>query len=282
MSSSRGPACRRPHRGRHVARSLQPARVGGPIDEERAWEQHGRRSRARTHAWACSPAIAAVVLLLAGLGAGVVDALAGAATGGLRAGLAATTGTDGAIRWQIRLADDPDAQAEAAAACSTACSCRTAPSGPAACRPHRSPPPSAPRAGRRAVAVRRRAARRPDARRSRRPRRRGVARRARGGRRCRRRGRERDDPARGRGRRRSASPPATWSTRGRRRAAADCSSSAPGCPSIANEPAWFGEPIVATGAIEGGAGPFVVDDDAWWMSRPRSSRAGPRCPTPPS
>ncbi|GAA1810417.1 ABC transporter permease [Agromyces neolithicus] len=58
--------------------------------------------------------IAAVVMLLAGLGAGVVDALTGAATGGLRAGLAAATGTDGAARWQIRLAADPDAQAEAA------------------------------------------------------------------------------------------------------------------------------------------------------------------------
>ena len=29
-----------------------------------------------------------------------------------------------------------------------------------------------------------------------------------------------------------------------------------------NEAAWFGEPIVASGAIEGGAGPFVVGDDA--------------------
>ncbi len=59
--------------------------------------------------------IAAVVLLLAGLGAGVADALAGASTSGLRAELASTTGTDAAARWQIRLARDADAQADAAA-----------------------------------------------------------------------------------------------------------------------------------------------------------------------
>ena len=59
--------------------------------------------------------IAAVVLLLAGLGTGVADALAGASTSGLRAELASTTGTDAAARWQIRLARDADAQAHAAA-----------------------------------------------------------------------------------------------------------------------------------------------------------------------
>lgn len=59
--------------------------------------------------------IAAVVLLLAGLGAGVADALAGASTSGLRAELASTTGTDAAARWQIRLARDAGAQADAAA-----------------------------------------------------------------------------------------------------------------------------------------------------------------------
>jgi hypothetical protein len=59
--------------------------------------------------------IAAVVLLLAGLGAGVADALAGASTSGLRAELASATGTDAAARWQIRLARDAGAQADAAA-----------------------------------------------------------------------------------------------------------------------------------------------------------------------
>ncbi|MGW4930069.1 hypothetical protein ACWEOH_13015 [Agromyces sp. NPDC004153] len=59
--------------------------------------------------------VAAVVLLLAGLGTGVADALAGASTSGLRAELASTTGIDAAARWQIRLARDADAQADAAA-----------------------------------------------------------------------------------------------------------------------------------------------------------------------
>lgn len=59
--------------------------------------------------------IAAVVFLLAGLGTAVVDSLAGASVGGLRSGLAATSGTDGATRWQIRLSRDPAAQADAAA-----------------------------------------------------------------------------------------------------------------------------------------------------------------------
>ena len=59
--------------------------------------------------------VAVVVLLLSGLGTGVADALAGASTSGLRAELASTTGTDAAARWQIRLARDADAQADAAA-----------------------------------------------------------------------------------------------------------------------------------------------------------------------
>lgn len=59
--------------------------------------------------------IAAVVLLLSGLGTGVADALAGASTSGLRAALAAATGVDGAARWQIRIAPEAEAQADAAA-----------------------------------------------------------------------------------------------------------------------------------------------------------------------
>ncbi|MFE6965870.1 hypothetical protein ACFVAJ_12185 [Agromyces sp. NPDC057679] len=60
--------------------------------------------------------IAAVVLLLSGIGTAALDTLAGAATGGLRTGLESATGAAGAARWQIRLANDADAQSEAAAA----------------------------------------------------------------------------------------------------------------------------------------------------------------------
>jgi hypothetical protein len=59
--------------------------------------------------------VAAVVLLLTAFGTAVVDSLAGAALGGLRDGLATTTGVDGAARWQIRIAGDAEAQAGAAA-----------------------------------------------------------------------------------------------------------------------------------------------------------------------
>ncbi|MFF2387677.1 hypothetical protein [Agromyces sp. NPDC058104] len=60
--------------------------------------------------------IAAVVLLLSGLGTAALDTLAGAATSGLRTGLESATGVAGAARWQIRLASDAAAQSEAAAA----------------------------------------------------------------------------------------------------------------------------------------------------------------------
>ncbi|MGI9822570.1 hypothetical protein [Agromyces sp. Marseille-Q5079] len=60
-------------------------------------------------------AIAAVVLALAFLGTAVLDSLANASLGGLRDGLASATGTNGAARWQIRMAADAEAQAEAAA-----------------------------------------------------------------------------------------------------------------------------------------------------------------------
>ena len=51
--------------------------------------------------------IAAVVFLLSGFGTAVVDALSGAATTGLREGLAAATGADDAARWQVRVAAGP-------------------------------------------------------------------------------------------------------------------------------------------------------------------------------
>ncbi len=60
-------------------------------------------------------AIAAVVLLLSGLSTAVIDALAGSSTSGLRSGLSQAQGTAGAARWQIRVAQDPAAQADAAA-----------------------------------------------------------------------------------------------------------------------------------------------------------------------
>ncbi|GAA1786459.1 hypothetical protein [Agromyces lapidis] len=60
--------------------------------------------------------IAAVVLLLSGIGTASLGTLAGAAAGGLRTGLESATGAAGAARWQIRLANDAAAQSEAAAA----------------------------------------------------------------------------------------------------------------------------------------------------------------------
>ncbi|SIN94782.1 hypothetical protein [Agromyces cerinus] len=59
--------------------------------------------------------IAAVVLLLSGLSTAVIDSLAGSSASGLRSSLAAAQGTAGAARWQIRIAQDPEAQADAAA-----------------------------------------------------------------------------------------------------------------------------------------------------------------------
>ncbi|HEY1105629.1 MAG TPA: hypothetical protein VGE78_05720, partial [Agromyces sp.] len=59
--------------------------------------------------------IAAVVLLLAGIGTAIVGSLTAAATGGLRSGLDEATGAAGAARWQIRLEPDAASQADAAA-----------------------------------------------------------------------------------------------------------------------------------------------------------------------
>ncbi|WP_448810878.1 hypothetical protein [Agromyces bauzanensis] len=59
--------------------------------------------------------LAAVVLVLTALGTAVVDSLADAAVAGLREGIATAAGVDGAVRWQIRVADDAEAQAAAAA-----------------------------------------------------------------------------------------------------------------------------------------------------------------------
>ncbi|MCD5346336.1 FtsX-like permease family protein [Agromyces sp. S2-1-8] len=60
--------------------------------------------------------IAAVVLLLSGLGSAVIESLAGSAASGLRDGVAAAAGSSGATRWQIRLASDAEAQSDEAAA----------------------------------------------------------------------------------------------------------------------------------------------------------------------
>ena len=205
--------------------------------------------------------IAAVVLLLAGLGAGVVDALTGAATGGLRAGLAATTGADGAIRWQIRLADDPDAQAEAARevldrmlvpnGAVWARSVQTAPvaatvgteGGSAGGSPFGAVLLADPTLADRADLVDGAWADAPES----------VA---------------------------AADAVGASATTLHAEAAADLGLATGDLvtlagddpnrllvvgtwlPVDANDPAWFGEPIVATGAIEGGVGPFVVDEGA--------------------
>ncbi|GAA1765913.1 hypothetical protein [Agromyces humatus] len=205
--------------------------------------------------------IAAVVMLLAGLGAGVVDALAGAATEGLRTGLAATTGTDGAARWQIRLADDPAAQTEAAA---SVLDRSLVPNGAVWSRSVESAPVAAavgtadgepfgavlladPTLAERADLVDGAWADSPES----------VA----------------DADAEG-----------ARATTLHARAAADLGL-VPGdlvtldgdgdgdgarrllvvgtwLPFNPNDPAWFGEPIVATGAVEGGSGPFVVAEAA--------------------
>lgn len=70
------------------------------------------RARARTGVLG---SVAAVVLLLTALATGVVDSLTSAGLSGLRDGLAAASGVDGAARWQIRIASDAEEQADAAA-----------------------------------------------------------------------------------------------------------------------------------------------------------------------
>ncbi|KRC60718.1 hypothetical protein ASE14_06985 [Agromyces sp. Root81] len=60
--------------------------------------------------------IAAVVFLASGLSTAIVDSLAGSSTSALRSGLESAEGTAGAARWQVRIAPDAVAQADAAAA----------------------------------------------------------------------------------------------------------------------------------------------------------------------
>ncbi|MCD2441740.1 hypothetical protein LQ757_05550 [Agromyces sp. SYSU K20354] len=202
--------------------------------------------------------LAAVVLLLAGLGAGVLDALAGAATGGLRTGLAATTGTDGAARWQIRLADDPDAQAAAAAAVLDR---MLVPNGAAWSRSVETAPLAAtvgtagdgepfgavlladPALPDRAELVDGAWADAPDS---------IAAADAEGARAATLHAGAAADLGLAMGdlvtldgdEARRLLVVGTW------------------LPADPNDPAWFGEPIVATGAVEGAAGPFVVEEDA--------------------
>ncbi|MGX5696930.1 hypothetical protein ACWKWP_12085 [Agromyces soli] len=71
------------------------------------------RARARAGVLA---GVAAVVLVLAGLGTAILDQTAGAAVTGLREGVGETQGADGAMRWQIRRSTDPDEQTAAGAA----------------------------------------------------------------------------------------------------------------------------------------------------------------------
>lgn len=71
------------------------------------------RARARSGVLA---GVAAVVLVLAGVGTAIIDQTAGAAVTGLRDRVAAAAGAEGAVRWEIRRSTDPEAQAEAGAA----------------------------------------------------------------------------------------------------------------------------------------------------------------------
>ncbi|MCM3655761.1 hypothetical protein M3147_00675 [Agromyces mediolanus] len=70
------------------------------------------RARARSGVLA---GVAAVVLVLAGVGTAIIDQTAGAAVTGLRDRIGAVAGADGAVRWEIRRSIDPEAQAEAGA-----------------------------------------------------------------------------------------------------------------------------------------------------------------------
>ncbi|RZS64172.1 hypothetical protein EV187_2552 [Agromyces ramosus] len=199
--------------------------------------------------------IAAVVFLLAGLGTAVVDSLAGSSTSGLRDGLAAATGTDGAVRWQIRVARDPEAQADAAA---SVLDRMLVPHGVAWSRSVETAPVDARHGDDPLAAVL-------------------LA----------------DDGVPGRSELVSGSWPGDADALVAAAAddampatlhagAATALGLAPGDvveladgdgprrlvvvgtwrPLDPNEPAWFGEPIVASGAIEGGVGPFVVGDEA--------------------
>lgn len=71
------------------------------------------RARARAGVLAGT---AAVVLVLAALGTVIVDDAAGSAVSGVQAGAAQAGGADGAMRWQIRRSTDPEAQTAAGAA----------------------------------------------------------------------------------------------------------------------------------------------------------------------
>ncbi len=199
--------------------------------------------------------IAAVVFLLSGFGTGIVDALAGASTSGLREGLVAATGTDGAARWQIRVARDPEAQAEAAA---SVLDRMLVPHGVQWSRSVETAPVDAVHDGTALGAVL-------------------LA----------------DDGVPGR----SELVSGSWPDDAEARSAAADAAATPAAlhaaaaatlgiavgdlvelqdgdgprrllvvgtwqPLDPAEAAWFGEPVVATGAFDGGAGPFLVDDDA--------------------
>jgi hypothetical protein len=196
--------------------------------------------------------IAAVVFLLAGLGTAVVDSLAGASVGGLRTGLVAASGTDAAARWQIRLAGDPAAQAEAAA---SVLDRMIVPYGATWDRSVQTAPVDAtgPEGPFGAVLLA-----------------------------------DDDVPAR------SELVSGMWSTTAEAVADAETVDALPAtlhagaaaalglgpgdlvdlgrgarllivgtwAPLDANESAWFGEPVIATGVVDGGGGPFLVPEDA--------------------
>ncbi|SFR72549.1 FtsX-like permease family protein [Agromyces sp. CF514] len=211
-------------------------------------------ARARAHGGVFA-AIASVVLVLALLGTAVVDALAGSSIGGLRSGLAAATGVDGAARWQIRMSADPVEQADAAA---SVLDRMLAPNGAAWARSVQTTPVEAVVDGRPVDVVLL-----ADP---------GIPGRATlGG------GTWPDDPAAVAMAER-ADPDGIATTV--QASAAEALGLGIGdvvelggpdperlvvvgtwAPDDASEPAWFGEPIVAAGLLDDAAGPFVVADD---------------------
>lgn len=208
-------------------------------------------ARAAAHAGVLG-SIAAVVFLLAGLGTAVVDSLAGASVGGLRAGLAAASGTDGSARWQIRLAGDPEAQADAAA---SVLDRMIVPHGARWSRSVETAPVDATGPGEPFGAV----LLADD----------GVP-----GRSELVSGRWPTEPESAAAAADGGALPATLHA-----AAADTLGLVPGdvvdvgrgerllivgtwLPLDPSEPAWFGEPVVATGSVEGGSGPFLVPEEA--------------------
>jgi hypothetical protein len=239
------------------------------------------RGRARAGVLA---GIAAVAVVLAGLGTIVGGLLLAAPVDAVRAGLAAASGADGSLRWQTRLDDDPDAQSDAAAQLLDRL---LLPSGATWERSVQTLPVAATADGRPlqvdgadvgAVLVADPAA----------PHRAQLVD-----------GIWHDDPGAADAATAAAGPGAVPATVQADAAAA--TGVAPGSvlelggirlvvvgtwePAAAGDPAWMGDPLVAGGVADGGAGPFLVADDvvagleatafARWTALPDADAATP-------